>query len=278
MKKRTITKIAAIAAVATLAVGTLAGCGCDHEWAEATCTTPKTCVNCEEVEGEALGHIWQEANCEAPKTCTQCGKTEGEALGHTVKDWKVTKKSTCVKKGTKEGACTVCGETVKESLKLGEHTPGDWKVTKEATASSAGEKTKSCTVCKEVLDTKEFKMSAAEIKKAYIKKCKDGYTYEKIARNPDKYKGDYVKIRGEVIQSMEDGNDYTLRVNITPGSYYWSDPILVSYTKQSSSESRILEDDIVVMYGKLAGTYTYETVMGNDVTVPLLFAEYIEVQ
>lgn len=275
MKKRTITKIVAIAAVATLAMGTLAACGCDHDWREATCTTAKSCTNCSETEGEPLGHDWQEANCEDPKTCVRCGKTEGDALGHSVETWKVTKKSTCVKQGTKEGTCSVCGETVKKSLKLGEHTPGKWKVTKEATATTAGEKTKSCTVCKEVLDTKTFTMSAAEIKKAYINKCSDGYTYEKIARDPEKYKGKYAKIRGEVIQVVEDGNDYTLRVNITQGNYYWSDTILVTYTKQSSKESRILEDDIITMYGQLGGTYTYETVMGSSLTVPILYAEYV---
>lgn len=34
----------------------LAGCGCQHQWEEATCTTPKTCTQCGETEGEALGH------------------------------------------------------------------------------------------------------------------------------------------------------------------------------------------------------------------------------
>lgn len=75
---------------------------------------------------------------------------------------------------------------------------------------------------------------------------------------------------------MEDGGSYTLRVNITQGTYTWSDTILVSYTKQDSNEARILEDDIITMYGTLAGTYTYESVMGASVTVPLFFAEYID--
>lgn len=62
----------------------LTACGCKHEWAEATCTTAKTCTLCEEVEGEPLGHSWADATCEAPKSCSGCGLTEGEALGH---DW-----------------------------------------------------------------------------------------------------------------------------------------------------------------------------------------------
>ena len=46
----------------------------------------------------------------------------------------------------------------------------------------------------------------------------------------------------------------------------------------NSSEANILEDDIVMMYGTLAGDYTYETVMGNELTVPFLMAEYIDIQ
>lgn len=104
------------------------------------------------------------------------------------------------------------------------------------------------------------------------------YTYEEIARNPDSHFGDYAKFRGEVIQVMEDGDDYTLRVSITQGKYIWSDPIMVSYTRQDDTEGRILEDDIVTMYGMLAGTYTYTTVMGSSLTVPLFFAEYIDIE
>ena len=42
---------------------------CDHEWTEATCTTPKTCSICGVTEGEALGHDWKDATCTEPKTC-----------------------------------------------------------------------------------------------------------------------------------------------------------------------------------------------------------------
>ena len=63
----------------------LSACGCKHEtWNDANCETPKTCADCGETEGAALGHTWMAATCETPKTCETCGKTEGEAKGH---DW-----------------------------------------------------------------------------------------------------------------------------------------------------------------------------------------------
>ena len=116
-----------------------------------------------------------------------------------------------------------------------------------------------------------------EIKQQFIDSCQT-YSYEEIARNPTSYLAKHAKFKGEVIQVMPEGDSYTLRVNITQGSYFWSDPILVTYTKQDSNEANILEDDIVMMYGLLMGDYTYETVMGNELTVPFFMAEYIDIQ
>lgn len=59
---------------------TLCACGHQHTWVEATCTEPKTCSECGETEGEALGHIWVEATKTTPKTCSRCGLTEGTPL------------------------------------------------------------------------------------------------------------------------------------------------------------------------------------------------------
>ncbi len=56
-------------------------CGCKHEWADATCKTPKTCTLCGKAEGGVVeNHQWTEATCIAPKTCVFCGQTEGQAL------------------------------------------------------------------------------------------------------------------------------------------------------------------------------------------------------
>lgn len=41
------------------------------------------------------------------------------------------------------------------------------------------------------------------------------FTFEQIARNPDKFKGTNVKIIGEVVQVLYGSNSVDLRVNIT---------------------------------------------------------------
>ena len=110
----------------------------------------------------------------------------------------------------------------------------------------------------------------------YMEQCKS-YDYKEIARNPEAHKGEYAKFTGEVIQVMEEYGAYTLRVNITKGDYdIWTDTILVYYLG-STDNNRILEEDIIDIYGQLGGMYTYTTVMGADNTVPLMYAEYIDI-
>ncbi len=53
-----------------------------HTWAEATCTTPKTCTECKETSGSPLKHKVVEASCTAGKHCTLCNKSYSEPLGH----------------------------------------------------------------------------------------------------------------------------------------------------------------------------------------------------
>lgn len=90
-----------IAVLALAVVLLLAGCGCEHEWADANCETPKTCKECGETEGAPLGHTWNAATCLEAKTCQVCKKTDGEALGHT---WEA---ATCLL----PEKCATCHET-----------------------------------------------------------------------------------------------------------------------------------------------------------------------
>lgn len=127
MKKRILLFVLTICCLLVLA-----GCGCEHDWVEANCVSPKTCSLCGETEGEALGHTWADATCTAPKTCTVCSVATGEALGHTWTDATCTDPKTCSACGETEGealghtwveatteapkTCTVCGETEGERI------------------------------------------------------------------------------------------------------------------------------------------------------------------
>ncbi len=219
-------------------------------------------------------HEWIDATCTEPKTCATCGATEGDPLGHSVDEWTVTEEATCSEEGEREGECTVCGETIIEPIEKTDHE-WKWKVIKKATYKKDGKKQQVCKVCGAKGKTKSYSMSKKKAKKAYKEDCKS-YSYKEIARDPDDYEGKMAYFKGEVIQVMEDGNTVALRVDVTPTSWGYTDTIMVAY-ERSDGESRILEDDIIKMWGQLGGNYTYETVMGAEMTIPLLVAKYIEI-
>lgn len=103
-----------------------------------------------------------------------------------------------------------------------------------------------------------------------------GIAYDELARNPGSYIGQRVKYTGEIIQVIEDGTTATYRINVTQGDYgLWDDTVLVYY-RFSDGQSRFLEDDIVTFYGMSGGLHTYESTMGVSITVPLVYAEYID--
>lgn len=100
--------------------------------------------------------------------------------------------------------------------------------------------------------------------------------YKDLARNPDNYKGAAVKYTGKVIQVQEDGNTVALRVNVTVDEYgIYNDTVFVTYDKSIVS-GRILEDDIISFWGVSAGLFTYQTVMGAEMTIPQVDAQIVE--
>jgi hypothetical protein len=128
------TKVVMVLAVLTMSFS-LSACGDahEHEWKDATCTTPKTCETCGETEGEALGHKWDDATCTTAKTCSVCGETEGEALGHEWSEATCTAPKTCNVCGITDGdtiehtldsngKCTVCGNQIGFALNLSNYT------------------------------------------------------------------------------------------------------------------------------------------------------------
>ena len=120
----------------------------------------------------------------------------------------------------------------------------------------------------------EAKLDVESLKAA----CKS-YTFTEIARNPNVYKGEYAVFDGSVEQVVQDETDSSYgvyRICVTNDDDWWTDAILVVYEGSFEDGSRLIEDDEVKMYGILDGTYTYETVMGDTMTVPMFRAYYME--
>lgn len=136
--------------------------------------------------------------------------------------------------------------------------------------------------------------------------------YDELARYPQKYEGQAVKIRGEVIQAL----DGVYRVNINHNGYRWTDTVYVTEARDAdvkklsqgsaapvmgnlsltsgtpaignmatatwpnytTRDLKILEDDIVIIYGTYEGLKTYTSVLGGEITIPHINAEIIEVE
>ena len=78
----------------------------DHKYADATCSTPATCIYCLATTGEPSGeHTMLPANCGQPARCQYCDYTEGDVTGepHTWLNASYTAPKLCKVCGTTEG-------------------------------------------------------------------------------------------------------------------------------------------------------------------------------
>ena len=60
-----------------------------HIFSAATCTEPRMC-SCGATDGYANGHNWKNATCTTPKTCTNCNETSGSTTEHNYSAGKCT--------------------------------------------------------------------------------------------------------------------------------------------------------------------------------------------
>ena len=97
-------------------------------WTDWSDTAPSAAAN-RDIETKTLYryklkhvHTWADATCTTPKTCTTCGTTAGDALGHAYSS-AVTKAPTCTAAGMKTYTCSTCKHSYTEVLPAtGEHS------------------------------------------------------------------------------------------------------------------------------------------------------------
>lgn len=109
---------------------------------------------------------------------------------------------------------------------------------------------------------------AAEEAKGY----ETGITYDNIARNPDDYIGKKVKFSGKVIQVIESSETVQIRLAINND---YNKVVFCEYDP-SITDSRILEEDTITIYGTSEGTITYQSTIGGQITVPGILIQRID--
>lgn len=258
---------------------------------EATCEKEgllaEKCERCGETKEttlQPLGHNMKvisktEAVCENGgsiiKSCEVCGKTEEtviSASGHKMKEVS-NKKATCEENGFVVKKCEVCGKTEETKSEALGHKMKEIS-RKQPTENTDGNIIRKCSVCNK--EEVEIVRRLGKTEEEYKAEC-TYVSYEDIARNPDNYKGTFTVFSGQVAQVQESGNNVVIRLNVTRGAYgIWEDTVYIEYTK-AQNESRILEDDIITVYGQLNGIKTYTAVLGNSISIPYLKAKYVEI-
>ncbi len=102
-----------------------------------------------------------------------------------------------------------------------------------------------------------------------------GITFDDISRSPDKYGGKKVKFTGRVLQLVFEGSTISELRMSTSGKY--DDVILISYDPRAL-DVRILEDDNITVYGTFSKIQTYTTVLGSNLSVPLVYVDIITIE
>lgn len=117
------------------------------------------------------------------------------------------------------------------------------------------------------------KVSEEAKKQAQMGEYSSDYTYTQIARSPDSYKDTKVKFRGKVLQEGDGGSGLRY-IRLAVNSDYDS-VLFITYTSDQTSV-KLLEDDIITVYGTVLGEYSYETVMGATVTLPWVHSDILD--
>ncbi|WP_010677891.1 coiled-coil domain-containing protein [Bacillus timonensis] len=147
---------------------------------------------------------------------------------------------------------------------------------KEAEAKAAEEKRVAEEKAKKEAEEAAKAKAEAEEKAKAEAKAKKGYetgiTYDQLARTPDDYMFEKVKFKGKVVQVME--GDGVTQIRLAVNDNY--DTILFGEYDSSVVSSRILEDDVITIYGSSTGLITYESTMGGNISIPGVLIEKID--
>ena len=198
--------------------------------------------------------------------------------------YKVTyrREATCYSSGEIIQTCYRCNNKIFEEIQILEHEFGKQIVVKEPTHESHGKAEKECKVCGYVESKITPKLTGeptplptpTPIPIFKPEDYRNDLTYKDIARYPDKYRGEKVTFKGKVLQegAVTKYGDRYMRVSVDDDY----NKVFYCVYDDSKLDFRILEDDIIIFYGKCAGIMSYESVAGNIIEIPEINVDEIE--
>ncbi|MDT2397384.1 hypothetical protein P7D77_05325 [Enterococcus avium] len=119
----------------------------------------------------------------------------------------------------------------------------------------------------------EFEEESSVPTEVNIADYNTGVTYDNLARNPEDTEGQKVTLSGEIAQVIEDEDFSQYRLAID-GDY---DKMVLIQIPEELLTSRVLENDLITVYGESLGTIDYESTMGGQITIPAVNVDKFEV-
>ncbi|MFB9750289.1 hypothetical protein ACFFNY_01775 [Paenibacillus hodogayensis] len=134
----------------------------------------------------------------------------------------------------------------------------------------------SCGLSEDSTDLQTVKMLSsahAESPEEY-KNSTEQIAYLELTRYPNNHRLKRVTFTGRVVQVIESGNIVSLLVSVSKDRLVWNDTIYVNYVR-TRDEERILENDLITLWGVSKGLYTYDSTLKMVVSIPELDARFI---
>ena len=105
----------------------------------------------------------------------------------------------------------------------------------------------------------------------YIATCEQ-YSYNELARFPEKHMGSPIEISGRVLQIESVWGEDLVLLDVGGNNL-----VYINYTGKQYRDPEILQNDKIIFYGECSGKTTYTTILGQDNTIPLITAFYSSV-
>lgn len=102
-----------------------------------------------------------------------------------------------------------------------------------------------------------------------------GITFDQLARTPKQYTNQKVSFTGSVIQATENGSTTQVLLAVDGDS---DNTAMLNINNKKLNGSRILENDLIDIKGISHGTTSYESIMNEEITTPLISVDIINNQ
>lgn len=124
------------------------------------------------------------------------------------------------------------------------------------------------------LKEQEYLEKKKEQEIADFKAACQTYEYKILKKDAEKFIGERIKIRGNIMQIQESNTFTFMLLQVTNLSHgIWTDNVAIMYYGIVPA----YEDDIITVFGEINGFYSYQSVSGWNITVPSLVGKYIEI-